>query len=219
MEADLKTRATELVDRRWLSERTFEIKFSKPSSYGIKSGQRVRIYHQQSYRDYTPVSAAGGRDITFCIRKVAGGEFSTLLSDADIGTRFRISEPEGYFTFKPSSRAPIFVATGTGIAPFCSMAGSGVTGFTLVHGVDHPRDLYYQSQLESAADHYEPCISGEYQSDTTYFRGRVTDWLKAHLPPAAYDFYLCGRREMIRDVTWLVDERFAGSLVYSELFY
>ncbi len=208
-----------MIGRRWISERTFEIKFNKPSSYCIKSGQRIRINHQHTHREYTPVSAAGDRDLVFCIRKVVGGEFSTLLSSADIGTRFSISEPDGYFTFKPSSRPPIFVATGTGIAPFCSMVGSGVTGFTLVHGVDNPQDLYYQSKLEPAADLYVPCISGEYQAETTYFRGRVTDWLQAHLPPAAYDFYLCGRREMIRDVTWLVDERFPGSLIYSELFY
>ena len=99
------------------------------------------------------------------------------------------------------------------------MVGSEVTGFTLIHGVDNPQDLYYQSKLEPAADHYIPCISGEYQAEASYFRGRVTDWLQRHLPPAVYDFYLCGRREMIRDVTWLVDERFPGSLIYSELFY
>ncbi len=219
MEAEIKTHATELIGRRWLSKRTFEIKFSKPSSYRITSGQRIRIYHQQSHREYTPVSAPGDRDIRFCIRKVDGGKFSTLLSSTDMGTRFSISVPDGYFTFKPSSRPPIFVATGTGIAPFCSMVGSGVTGFTLIHGVDNPQDLYYQSKLEADADRYIPCISGEYQAETSYFRGRVTDWLQRHLPPAAYDFYLCGRREMIRDVTWLVDERFPGSLIYSELFY
>ena len=29
----------------------------------------------------------------------------------------------------------------------------------------------------------------------------------------------CGRGEMIRDVTWRIDDRFAGSRVYSEIFY
>jgi len=33
------------------------------------------------------------------------------------------------------------------------------------------------------------------------------------------DFYLCGRQDMIRDVTLLIDEEFQGSLVYSEVFY
>ncbi len=170
-------------------------------------------------RDYTPVSAPGDPEITFCIRKVDTGIFTPVLSAAEIGTRFDISKPQGYFTFKPSPRLPVFVATGTGIAPFCSMVRSGVTGFTLLHGVDSPQDLYYQSKLESTADLYVPCISRECQSSSKHFRGRVTDYLKEHLSPGKYDFYLCGRREMIREVTWLVDERFPGSLLYSELFY
>jgi benzoate/toluate 1,2-dioxygenase reductase subunit len=219
LEAEIKTFPTELIDRRWLSKKTFEIKLSKPSSYIIKAGQRVRLYYQTMERDYTPVSAPADPDITVCIRKVDTGKFTPALSTADIGTRFDISRPEGYFTFKPSPLPPVFVATGTGIAPFCSMVRSGVTGFTLLHGVDSPQDLYYQSELESAADLYIPCISRECRSSDEYFRGRVTNYLQEHLPAAQYDFYLCGRREMIREVTWLVDERFPGSFIYSEQFY
>lgn len=219
MEAEIKKFPTKLIDRRWLSERTFEIKFSKPASYKISPGQRIQIYYQTMARDYTPVSAPRDPEITFCIRTVDSGKFTPLLSTAKIGSRFDISEPGGYFTFKPSSRPPVFIATGTGIAPFCSMVRSGVTGFTLLHGVDSPQDLYYQSKFEPVADRYIPCIPGAHQSSTEYFRGRVTDYLQKHLTPAAYDFYLCGRREMIRDVTWLVDERFPGSLIYSEQFY
>jgi len=219
VEADVNTFPTELIDRRWLSKKTFEVKFSKPSSYIIQAGQRVRIYHQAMARDYTPISAPADPDIAFCIRKIDSGKFTPVLSTVDIGTRFDISKPDGYFTFKPSGRAPVFVATGTGIAPFCSMVRSGVTGFTLLHGVDNPRDLYYQAELEAAANRYIPCISRENQPAGASFNGRVTDYLRQHLPPAPYDFYLCGRREMIREVTWLVDERFSGSLVYSEQFY
>jgi len=219
LEAEINTFPTELIDRRWISKRTFEIKFRKPPAYIIRPGQRIGIYYQSMERDYTPVSAPGDPEITFYIRLVESGKFSPALSTAEIGTRFDISGPGGYFTFKPSRRSPVFVATGTGIAPFCSMVRSGITGFTLLHGVDSPQDLYYQSKLESVADLYIPCISSEDSSSGEYFRGRVTDYLKSHLPAAEYDFYLCGRREMIREVTWLVDERFPGSLLYSELFY
>ena len=219
MEADVNIFSAELIDRQWLTQKTFEIKISKPPSYIIRAGQRVRIFYQTMDRDYTPVSAPADPEITFCIRKVDTGKFSPLLSTANIGTRLDISKPDGYFTFKPSGRPPVFVATGTGIAPFCSMVRAGITGFTLLHGVDSPHDLYYQSELNPAANRYIPCISGEYSSSGEYFHGRVTDYLQKHLPPAQYDFYLCGRREMIREVTWLVDERFSGSLIYSEQFY
>jgi len=219
LEAEINTFPTELIERRWLSEKTFEIKFSKPSAYRIQAGQRVRVFYQGLDRDYTPVSAAQDPEITLCIRKVDSGKLTPALSSAVIGTRFDISQPDGYFTFKPSGRPPVFVATGTGIAPFCSMVRSGVTGFTLLHGVDGLQDLYYRQELESAANRYIPCISKDHPSTDEYFSGRATDYLQAHLPAAEYDFYLCGRREMIREVTWLVDERFAGSFIYSEQFY
>jgi hypothetical protein len=51
------------------------------------------------------------------------------------------------------------------------------------------------------------------------FTGRVSDWAREHLTPRAYDFYLCGSREMIRDVTLLVDEMFSGSRVLTEIFH
>ena len=64
-----------------------------------------------------------------------------------------------------------------------------------------------------------PCLSVTDDFSDKYFQGRVTDYLQTHLAPGLYDFYLCGRREMIRDVTLLVDEKFSGSYIYSEIFY
>ncbi len=219
MEAEIKSYPTQMIDRRLLSGRTFEIRFSRPPGFTFKAGQRIRIHHQSVARDYTPVSAPADPDIRFCIRTVATGLFTPLLSRAESGSRFDLSGPDGYFTFKPSGRPAVFVATGTGIAPFCSMARAGVRGFTVLHGVDTPDDLYYQSELESAADLYVPCISKEYPSTTKYFRGRVTEYLQQHPLSVPGDFYLCGRREMIRDVTWLVDEKYAGCRIYTETFY
>jgi len=45
------------------------------------------------------------------------------------------------------------------------------------------------------------------------------DYIENHLPPLVYDFYLCGRSDMIRDVILIVDEKFPGSYVYTEIYY
>jgi NAD(P)H-flavin reductase len=111
------------------------------------------------------------------------------------------------------------VATGTGLAPFVSMARSNVTGFILLHGVNLASDLYYTSEIKSAAKQYVPCISATNKVSDAHYRGRVNDYLRKYLPPGQYDFYLCGRREMIRDVTLLVDEKFPGSHIFTEIFY
>jgi len=100
------------------------------------------------------------------------------------------------------------------------MARSGISGFTLLHAVRLPADLYYASRLRQKARKYIPCLTEEAKkAPLDVFQGNATEYLKQHLTPGAYDFYLCGRSEMIRDVTHLIDRRFPESLVYTELFY
>jgi benzoate/toluate 1,2-dioxygenase reductase subunit len=219
----LKTRAqtytATLLKRKWLSKKAFEIFVSRPPGFAFKPGQRISLSLEGHERDYSLISAPKESVLKLCIRDVAGGMLSTLLSNADIDTPLLVSGPHGYFTYKPSSRSALFVATGTGIAPFCSMARSGISGFKLLHGVSLPQDLYYASLFRQSAKNYIPCLSEAKKLPANAFQGKVTQYLEQHLAPQVYDFYLCGRREMIRDVTLLIDERFPGSLVYTELFY
>ncbi len=250
-----------LLKRKWLSDKTFEIILSAPPVFEFEPGQRIRLSLGGHERDYSIVSAPEESELTLCIRSVAGGKLSALLGLADIGTSLSVNGPYGYFTYKPSSRPAVFVATGTGIAPFCSMARSGISGFTLLHGVSLPPDLYYACQFQQSARTNIPCLT---ESTTTRtagglnftttgekrkgravpqslrvkpgakhpvgktqpkkmpenaFAGKVTEYLEQYFTAGTYDFYLSGRSEMIRDVTLLIDERFPGSLVYSELFY
>ena len=219
----MKTRAdnysSELIERRWLSDRSFEITLEKPTTFEYLAGQWIRLTQDAVERDYTLVTAPTDPNLALCIRFIEGGSLVHRLSHAPIGTRFNFNGPQGYFTFKPSHRPAVFVATGTGVAPFVSMARSGVTGFTLLHGVRTAADLYYASVFKSTAKHYIPCLSENQASSEDVFHGRVTDFLFKHLAPGPYDFYLCGRREMIRDVTICVDEKFPESLIFTEIFY
>jgi NAD(P)H-flavin reductase len=98
------------------------------------------------------------------------------------------------------------------------MVRSGLKNFTLLHGVRSPEDLYYSAVFKSAAAAYVPCLSGGTRLKEG-FSGRVTDYLNTHFAVGAYDFYLCGRSEMIRDATLIVDDRFPGSFVYTEIYY
>ena len=79
--------------------------------------------------------------------------------------------------------------------------------------------LTYEARYH--ARQYIPCVSQE--SFLTLpegaFLGRVTAYFRDKLPDAEYDFYLCGQKEMIRDVTFLIDDRFPNALVKTEIFY
>jgi ferredoxin-NADP reductase len=208
-----------LNNRKWLSKNTFEIHLTRPADFRFNPGQRIRVFHRGIERDYSLVSAPSDNRLILCIRKVRGGTMSTALSETDIYAELHISGPYGYFTYQPSERTTVLIATGTGIAPFCSMVRSGLKGFTLLHGVSSPEELYYRRELEAAAKVYMPCISKEARLCGVFFQGRVSDYLRKKFSINSYDFYLCGRSEMIREVTLLVDDLFPGSNIYTELFY
>lgn len=155
-----------------------------------------------------------------CVKDTRSGNFSSLLCSAESGTTFRFSGPYGYFVYRPSSRPAVFVATGTGIAPFVSMIRSGVSGFMALHGVKTADDLYYEHLFRDAARSFIPCISqSSRKEETGLFSGKVTEYIERRMEKKPYDFYLCGGREMIRDVTFLVDDLFQNSRVYTEVFY
>jgi benzoate/toluate 1,2-dioxygenase reductase subunit len=213
-----KDYSTEIIEHRWLSKKAFEITLRRPKTFNFKPGQRINLKYKNSERDYSLASSLDESHLTLCIRYVEGGLLSQTIGDAGIGTRLSFYGPHGYFTFKPSPRPAVLVASGTGIAPFRSMVRSGTSPDFLLHGVETSEDLYYSEEFQSVAESYIPCLS-QSKNSQTYFRGRVTDYLQMHLPPDNYDFYLCGRQEMIRDATLLVDELFEGSNIYTETFY
>ena len=90
----------------------------------------------------------------------------------------------------------------------------------MLHGVAGIGDLYFRELVEPAADRYIPCLTAESPPPPSgAYKGRVTQYLRDHLPDGQYDFYLAGRREMIADVIDIVDHRFPSSRVYSEIFF
>jgi NAD(P)H-flavin reductase len=219
---DARLYKTQLLSRSWITEDAFEIRFSRPPVLQFASGQRVRFIRNEVERDYTPVSSPQEEGIDFLVRSVKGGLFSSALASAREGDIFRFTGPHGYFRFYPSERLPVFVATGTGVAPFVAMARAGVKDFILLHGVRRFLDLYYEPLFRKTARLYVPCLSAVKDPEEGApggFAGRVTKYLADHLESGAYDFYLCGNADMIKDVIHLVDQRFPDSRVYTETFY
>lgn len=214
--------SAKMLKRGRLSKKAFEVELARPPRFEFFPGQRIRIVDQELERDYSLISIPGDSTLAFCVRHVQTGGMASRLAGVETGTKIRFTGPHGYFSFRPSRRPAVLVATGTGIAPFVSIARSGVSGFTLLHGVRSAGELYYAHVFRRAAKNYVPCLTGSESAPETAlpaFRGRVTRYLEEYLAPGVYDFYLCGRSEMIRDVTILVDERFAGSRIYSEAFF
>jgi ferredoxin-NADP reductase len=221
--ADIRTGETafqtRLIDRRPLSPGTVEIDLARPDGFSFVAGQRIRLLHGDLSRDYTLTNGPEAPVLTLCVRLVKGGAFSNLLDVAPQNAALSFSGPHGYFVFHASQRPAVWVATGTGIAPFAAMCRSGRRCTVAAHGVRNAEELYYSDLLRIAAGTYAGCLSTEPDAPGDFFHGRVTDYLQHRLTTDAYDFYLCGRREMIRDATLIIDDRFPGSRIYAEIFY
>jgi ferredoxin-NADP reductase len=213
---------TRLISRHWLSKKAFEIELARPSGFQFSAGQTIRLIHGDIKRYYSIISAPNDPTLALCVRFLESGNFTPTLATTDIGQQLDMTGPHGYFTFNASPRTPVFVATGTGIAPFVSMVRSGVRGFLLLHGVSSAEDLHYEHIFREFSKDYAPCISSpttDEKMSPGRFQGRVSDYIRNNLPRSEHDFYLCGRDEMVRDVTQLIDDCFPGSRVFSEVFF
>lgn len=210
-----------LLSRKEIAPGIFEISIVKPDAFDFVPGQFIRCYLGDTPRDYTIVSPAKSDSIDFCIAQIDGGRFSTFITTCPRDQQIQFSGPHGHFMFQNSPRPSIFVATGTGVAPFVAFCRSGRVASTLLHGVSGPDLLIYRDVLEGCFEKYVPCISRRehaHNSLDAAYPGRVTDYLKKMLAPGAYDFYVCGQRNMVADVTALVDDTFDGSRLFIENF-
>ena len=208
-----------LLAREWLSENTVELRLSRPDGFEFTPGQRLRVYHESLERDYSLASGPADPELRLIIRVFSRGRVSTFLSTVEIGAPLTLSGPMGYFVFRASDRIPVFIATGTGVAPFVAMCRAGLDQFVCLHGARKEADLLYRNTLKDRAARYVACLSGGDVAEEDGFHGRVTDYLAQLAADTPYDFYLCGRQAMVRDAFEIIDDRFEGAHVYSEVFY
>ena len=103
-----------------------------------------------------PMSISSPADDTseyeFFIRRVAGGAFTPLLWEIGVGDPINIKGPKGKFLLQDDDRRCLFVATGTGLAPFMSMidtlrARGQQRQIWLLHGVSYEHDLAWREEL------------------------------------------------------------------------
>jgi benzoate/toluate 1,2-dioxygenase reductase component len=210
-----------IINRRWISQKTFEIQISRSATFHFEPGLAIKIIFEGVEGFCAPVSAPDDPTLVLHLQHIKKEHLSNKLALCEMEAPIQFTGPFGYFTFRNSSRPAVFVAFGTGIAPFVSMVRSGVKDFILIQAVSTIADLTYEELFRKSARKYIPCVSRGAISHVKrgdMFLGKVTDYLTKHLLPGTYDFYLSGKREAIRDVVWLIDDRFPGSNVYTEIF-
>ncbi len=207
-------------ERVWLNSDNFALTCTRPEGFHFLAGQYVSLGLPGVEREYTITSPPDAQELRFLVKRVVGGRMSEVLAGMAMGEQLAMARPKGYLTYRPTRREVVFVGTGVGIAPYVAMAAAGVRGFTLIQGARLASGLLYRRELMAAAGRYVACLSGKDEDLTAAgaFPGYVTAWVEANLPPGTYDFYLCGSRAMIHDMTHLLDRSFADAVIYSEAY-
>lgn len=158
------------------------------------------------HRSYSFSSAPGNNRMTFMIKQVPGGLMSSWLGAAQTGQPLQMTGPLGSFYLRAVTRPLLFLAGGTGLAPFLSMlevlAQQGTQqAVHLIYGVTRDQDLVMVDRLADYASRiagftYGTCVA---DPQTTHpQQGYVTQYMPAEvLHGGNVDVYLCGPPPMV----------------------
>jgi len=167
-------------------------------------------------RAYSIASPPCGNRFELCLNRVVEGLFSPRLFEMKPGDAIEMRPPVGFFVLRHPPREAVFIATGTGIAPFRSMllaqlGAADPRPFTLLFGVRYERSILYREELEQlASEHpnfrFYPTLSRPEPSWT----GR-TGHVQAHIYEVIgnrrdLDVYICGLKLMVDDVRAILAE-------------
>ena len=216
--------------------REITLRLIDPGSINFKAGQFISFeIHQEGKpipltRPYSIASPPSRKDtVDLLLNLVPGGPGSFYLFSLRPGDTTKFKGPAGAFYLHDNqNRDHLFVATGTGIAPFRSMLftlfeRSTSAAVTLLWGVRSQRDLYYQDELEAFARAYPnfryiPTLSRPAEGWTGEI-GRVTRLVEERVTSVQnLAVYLCGNSGMLKDVTQTVRKK-GLCPIYREKFY
>ena len=158
----------------------------------------------------------------FCLNRVQDGFMSNYLCDMSEGAEIAFQGPFGGFILRPPLRDTVFIATGTGIAPFRSMlrwlladpSRHEERQFWLLFGVRYERDIYYREEFERLSEdhsnfHFLPSLSrggpewkglrGYVQEHVPGIVGERTDM---HAYICGLDKMVSANRELLKSLGW-----------------
>lgn len=176
--------------------------------YDFKAGQVVSITNSAEVppRMYSIASGEDEKHIKILYKSVSDGVLTPRLDQLSPGDSILVSKPFGKFL--GTDGPAVFVAAGTGVAPFMSMLRSCPhANKTLIHGSREKSEFYDAAFFtELLGDRYIRCFSGEVAH--TLYSGRVTDYLKKmKILETDYKYYLCGSAEMVVEVRQILITR------------
>ena len=205
----------ERIDSLSYNVRGFRLKLVDPPKLDLKAGQFIIMNVPQDgkvvKRAYSVASPPHeSTTAELCIQHVEGGIASTYFWKLNEGDVVSITGPHGNFLLKePLDYEPVFMATGTGVAPLRAMIKHLLhLNFTrdiwLLFGCRYEHALLYESEFRSLMSlrhnfHYIPTVSRpkEWQGES----GHIQQTFQKYVPDVSNkEIYLCGWLEVVKAV-------------------
>lgn len=205
---------------RHLTNETFSFKLPK-ARFAFKAGQHLSlgIHGEYQSREYSIYSSVNDRNLEVLVKEVDNGYFTPKLRKLKAGDLVEVHGPFGKFGMEPEVAETgkfVFIASGTGIAPFRSMVRTyPEIDYTLIHGIRYATEAY--DRHEYANDRYILCTSRDPKGT---YHGRVTGYLKNCTFAPETHFYLCGNSDMIFDALEILKEKgFDRDQIHCEVYF
>lgn len=226
------------IEQQTYNTRRFFIQVPEVEKFDFKPGQFVTLdlpIHEKPNRRWRSYSISSWPDGTnvfeLCIVLLEGGAGTTYLFNEVVeGSEITLRGPVGVFTLHEEHLAKnlFLICTGTGIAPFRSMAN-----YTKLHDVPHQnihlifgcrtqKDLLYydeltQLQKELPNFFYHPVLSREEWSGRSGYVHAIYQELCSAKEPAS--FFLCGWKAMVDDAkNKILELGYDRKMIHQELY-
>lgn len=222
---------------KMLTPTVYEVAFTTQPEFKFEAGQFISVVvpgagpkGRDLRRAYSIASSPDKKEVELCIKLVEDGPGSNYLAKMRQGDEFKGFAPYGDFVYEPKAgRHAVFIATGTGIAPFRAMVLSKAyqdnppASATCMLGVRTEDELLYVEEFEKNPDVKWVTTVTQPTDAWKGLRGRVTDYLRTlgdSYPWRETEYYLCGNGAMITEVkTILLEKGVEKDSIHQEKYY
>lgn len=196
-EQNLQEHKYQVQEVRNLPDSTYVVRLNR-NALDFRAGHHITLGPANAVesREYSIYSGEQDDYLDVLIREVDDGTISQKLRRVEPGDPLHFDGPVGYFSLDENdikTKKFIFIASGTGIAPFHSFVKTypGLD-YTLLHGVRYCHEAYGHGDY--APERYVLCTSRNDQGD---FYERITGYIKQNIYDTNALYYLYGNINMI----------------------
>ena len=205
---------------RTLTGNAFSLKLPK-ARFAFKAGQHISlgIVGGNQSREYSIDSGENDENLEVLVKEVENGYFTPQLRRLKVGRMVEVHGPFGKFGMEPHAAKTgkfVFIASGTGIAPFRSIIRTyPEIDYQLIHGVRCAEEAYDSHEYDPSR--YILCTSRENKGA---YNGRLTGYLKTCTFAPETHFDLCGNSNMIFDALEILREKgFDRDQIHCEVYF